>query len=91
MSPLVKYYGAIAAFLVILIICLLLGFLTSAPIYDVVVVFGAVFCLLLLVYAYAYVRCSRCAKDLSDRRTFFTHALPGRYCPGCGADLLRDE
>jgi hypothetical protein len=86
MSPLRKYYGALAAFVVTLMIGHTIVFAFSGPL-GVVAPIEFALLVILWVYVMFVAQCPRCRKPLAARWTWYSHALPGRLCPKCGYDL----
>ena len=83
MSPLAKYYGAIALFVLLLIVP---DWIIHDPWLNWITIVGA---FALFIYAMVIARCPQCRKRLAARRTWYSHGFPGRICPKCGTDLSK--
>jgi hypothetical protein len=86
MSPRLKYYGALAAFPIIV-----LGMIITGPTSPLAFMAAWVVALCCIVYASFLARCPNCRTRLSEmlKPLVFSHGLPGRICPSCGHDLSK--
>jgi len=86
MSPLRRYYVALAAWFLTLPIGHSILFSVPDSMRVVFPIEFAVF-FALFFYVMFIIRCPKCRKRLSQRLTWFARGFPGRFCPKCDYDL----
>ena len=85
MSPLLRYWGAVAGMIGSLVaLAVLIGTSDGLPSYTKLFVFAG---LALGFYACFVVRCPKCRLLLVKRRSGGSRGIATRYCPECGYDL----
>jgi hypothetical protein len=85
MSPLLKYYGALALAAAALALLCSRTLSGAALIVDLAVgSFG-------FIYAFFVARCPKCRSYFINDGTPFSRGAPGRYCRVCEHDLVRGK
>jgi hypothetical protein len=89
LSPLLKYYAALASAAAIVVAAvLLLGALPSTAVVDVVA--GVVLFLPCWFYL-LFARCPLCGSELCPPRGILGFGFPARHCRDCRFDLMTSE
>jgi hypothetical protein len=86
-SPLAKYYLALAIFVAVIVVPQIVP--DSASGAAIVIGFGIAACC--WVYMMFVARCPNCGYRLSRSHTACSHGLPGRYCQSCEYDLMNGK